>query len=242
VSGVPGRTVHLQELYVAKAFQEALFRVPAGRRVAALRLLLPLTDEDGPTTTTVQDAIRSNLMKAGKPGYVEETRSSFQDAYRLILALKGIPCHPILGDGVTPECPFESDVEALGKWLRAQGVYCAELIPARNTAGSVGAYAAGLRAAGIILLGGTEHNGNDVPSLAPRCRGGLPLPDGAPEMFWEGACVVAAHQFLTANAHPGYVDDEGCLHPSYKTDDARIVAFARLGAWVIENYGRLAGC
>ena len=47
-----------------------------------------------------QNEIRSQLLKAGKPAYVPETFVDFDHAYRLILALGGIPCYPTLADGV----------------------------------------------------------------------------------------------------------------------------------------------
>ena len=61
----------------------------------------------------IQNEIRSHLMKAGKPAYVEETFVSFDDACRLILELGGIPCYPTLADGTSPICPFETPVEKL---------------------------------------------------------------------------------------------------------------------------------
>jgi hypothetical protein len=52
--------------------------------------------------------------------------------------------------------------------------------------------------------------------------------------------VIAAHQFLGANGKSGYVDAYGEPAPSYSSPDARIKAFARLGAAVIEKYADMA--
>jgi hypothetical protein len=93
-----------------------------------------------------------------------------------------------------------------------------------------------LREAGIAVLAGTEHNTLDMVPMEPQCAGGEPIPDDIKDIFWEGACVIAAHQFLTANGKNGYVDEYGEPAPSYPDADARIKAFAQLGAAVIEKY------
>ena len=66
-----------------------------------------------------------------------------------------------------------------------------------------------VREAGIIVLAGTEHNTPDLIPLEPLCAGALPIPQNAREIFREGACVVAAHQFLTLHGQCGYVDAAG---------------------------------
>jgi len=94
----------------AQAFQESLFRdVELADRAAVLgRSFEAPTSVDATDAVAVQEAIRSNLMKAGKPAFVPEAAVSFDDAYRLILELGGIPCYPILADGASPICPFET--------------------------------------------------------------------------------------------------------------------------------------
>ncbi len=110
-------------------------------------------------------------MKAGKPGYVEETFVGFDHAYALVLALGGIPCYPVLADGASPICPFEEPVERLVSTLADRHIYCAELIPNRNLPEVLTAYVRGLRAAGIAVLAGTEHNSPEMLPLEPRCAG-----------------------------------------------------------------------
>jgi hypothetical protein len=55
-------------------------------------------------------------------------------------------------------------------------------------------------------------------------------------VFWEGACVVAAHQYLVARGEEGYVDASGEPAGRYPGPEARLEAFARLGASVIDEY------
>ena len=128
---MPREMVYLQERHVAQAFQEALCAlVPAGERSAVLSRILGVASKAGPEDTGVmQNEIRAHLMKAGKPGYVEETFVDFEHAYHLVLALGGIPCYPILADGTTPLCEFEDPVEKLAASLRERRIYCVELIP-----------------------------------------------------------------------------------------------------------------
>jgi hypothetical protein len=186
----------------------------------------------------VQNAIRGRLMKAGKPGYVDETFVSFEHAFNLILALGGVPCYPILADGASPICPYEASIEKLVQDLAARQIYCAELIPNRNSPDVLSAYARGLRSSGIFVLAGTEHNSSEMLPIEPRCAGGSSIPEPIQEIFWEGACVVAAHQFLTAHGQMGYVSADGARNTVYRPGYDRIEVFARLGASVISEYSR----
>jgi hypothetical protein len=239
--GVPVGTVYLQERHVAQAFQEALAEaVPAAALPGALRSVLGVDAGPDLDAVSVQNAIRTHLMKAGKPGYVEEAFVGFDHAYQLVLALGGVPCYPVLADGATPICEFERPVEALVASLQRRRAHCAELIPNRNTVPVLRSYVRALRSAGLVVLAGTEHNTLDLVPMEPHCAGNEPIPEELKEIFWEGACVIAAHQFLVANGRSGYVDEHGELNPSYPGDEARIEAFARLGATVIEKYADMA--
>jgi hypothetical protein len=181
-------------------------------------------------------------MKSGRPAYVEETFVGFDHAYRLILALGGIPCYPTLADGANPLCAFEDPVEKLIADLRARGIHCAEFIPIRNSPEVLRRYVVAMRWAGLAVTAGTEHNTLDLLPLEPTCVNGEPIPDDLKEIFWEGACVVAAHQELTARGEPGFVDSAGRPNPAYASDDARITAFAEMGRQIIaERFGGQAG-
>jgi hypothetical protein len=233
--GVPIEWVALQERHVAQAFQEFLFRdvVPDDRAALLGRLFEAPTSVDTTDAVAVQEAIRSNLMKAGKPAFVPEAATSFDDAYRLILELGGIPCYPILADGASPICPFEDPPEALAGRLLRRGIYCAELIPGRNRREVVDRYVVVLRRAGIVVMAGTEHNTQRMIPLEPMALGGEPLSDLSREAFWEGTCVVVAHQELCASGQPGYVDGDGRPTAGFADGEARIQLFRRIGADLI---------
>ncbi|MGC8627447.1 MAG: hypothetical protein ACP5VR_07815 [Acidimicrobiales bacterium] len=238
---VPVESVYLQERHVAMAFQEALFEMfSPSKRASALGAVLQVELSKELAAVEAQDAIRSQLMKAGKPGYVKENFVSFDHAYQLVLALGGVPCYPVLADGAKPVCEFEQDVPGLVRALKERRIYCAEVVPNRNDPSTLQEYVAALRSAGLPVLAGTEHNTLEMLPLEPRCADGVPLPADVRDIAWEGACVIAAHQYLAANGQGGYVGSEGNLDDRYQDDEARIESYARLGAAVIEKYAKLA--
>jgi len=235
----PRELIVLQERHVAQAFQEELFRrVPAGERVERLGKILgaasKASGEDD--TVTMQTEIRSHLMKSGKPAFVAETFVSFDEAYRLILELGGIPCYPTLADGTSPICAYETPIDQLIDNVRGLNVHMAEFIPIRNTPEVLTEYVKAMRAAGLAIVGGTEHNTLDLLPIEPTCIGGAPVPDEVQEIFWEGACVAAAHQFLMLHGECGFVDAAGEPNTAYDSAERRIEAFAKLGAAVIQRY------
>jgi hypothetical protein len=234
-AGVPSSWVVLQERHVALAFQEALFQlVPSGRRAALLaRAFGAPVDVAVDDPGSVQGELRSRLMKAGRPAFVPESAVSFDDAYLLILELGGIPCYPTLADGTSPICPWEEPPEALAQRLLERGIHAAELIPNRNRPEVVDAYVTAFRAAGIVVMAGTEHNTRARMALEPRCMdGSLPSPM-ARAAFREATCVVVAHQQARASGRPGYVDGNGRPSAGFADGEARIRWFAELGAELI---------
>jgi hypothetical protein len=98
-----------------------------------------------------------------------------------------------------------------------------------------------MRAAGLVITAGTEHNTLDLLPIEPTCAGGVAVHEDVKEIFWEGACVVAAHQFLVLNGQAGFVDAKGTPNPAFKDAESRIAAFKKLGAAVIRRYQESAG-
>jgi hypothetical protein len=236
--GSPLDTVYLQERHISQAFQEALFDLvpPELRRERLNAVLGTETKAHGHDDhVTIQNEIRSRLMKAGQPAFVAEAYLSFADAHRLVLALGGIPSYPTLADGASPMCPFEADLDELVGRLQDCNVHAVEWIPPRNAIDVLCRYVTKMREAGLVVTAGTEHNTLDAVRLDPPCKDG-DVPDAMRAIFWEGACVVAAHQFLTLHGECGFVDDAGKPHADYRSADERIRDFARIGAAVIQRY------
>jgi hypothetical protein len=235
---VAGNAVGLQERHVAQAFQEEFFRlVPPSERASRLSIVLGITSQAGPEDKLrVQQEIRSALMKVGKPAFVTEKFVDFEQARHLILELGGIPCYPTLADGAKPICAYEDPPEKLVESLKLNGIFCAEFIPIRNQPEVLERYVRALRQAGIVVTAGTEHNTPDLLALEPRCLQGEPVPASMRRVIWEGACVVAAHQYCTLHGLCGYVDGAGRLNPDFRDCEERISFFARLGAAIVARY------
>ena len=234
----PREAVCLQERHLAQAFQETFFdRVKAEDRVRLLGEIFGAPSKAGPQDgVKIQNEIRTHLMKVGKPAFVEESFLDFGQAYQLILELGGIPCYPTLADGATPICAYEEPVEKLIADIQGRGVWAAELIPIRNQPDVLVRYVTAMRRAGLVVVGGTEHNTLDLLPIEPTCVAGRPVPREIKDIFWEGACVLAAHQFLGLHGECGFVDARGRKNPDYSSDEERITAFRSLGAAVIERY------
>jgi len=236
----PRERIYLQERHVCQAFQEAIFaKVPSAQRIEKLTTAFGLSapPKFGPEEAVkIQNEIRAQLMKAGKPAYVLETFVNFEQAQQLILGLGGIPAYPTLADGTSPICPFEEPVEQLIANLKQRGFTAAEFIPIRNTPEVLSQYVKAMRQAGLVITAGTEHNTLDLLPIEPTCLKSVSVPDDVQEIFWEGACVVAAHQFLSLHGGCGFVDSQGRPNPNYPDADSRIAAFKSLGEAVIQKY------
>jgi hypothetical protein len=233
--GAGREIITLQERHVAQAFQEELFRLvaPAQRSRTLAELFGIPTRAEPEDAVSVQNEIRSHLMKVGKPGFVEESFVNLDQAYRLILELGGIPCYPTLADGTSPICGYEDPPEKLIETLKRNRIHCAEFIPLRNDPGVLIRYVKAMRRAGFVVTAGTEHNTLDLFPMEPTCRHGVPVPDELREIFLEGVCVVAAHQSLGLQGHAGYVDSNGNLNPDFHDGEERIEYFHRAGAALV---------
>ncbi|MGI9430378.1 MAG: hypothetical protein ACR2NM_17075 [Bythopirellula sp.] len=233
----PRETVYLQERHAAQAFQEMFSQlVSTADRSCRLGEILGAASQAGPEDpVAIQNEIRTHLMKAGKPAFVDEAFLSFEQAQQLVLELGGIPCYPTLADSASPVCGFESDVDELIHTLQRRNVHAAELISVRNSTAVLRKYVTKMREAGLMLTAGTEHNTLDLIPLDPTCKDQA-MPADLRAIFWEGACVVAAHQFLTLHGECGYVDSDGNPNPNYATADERIRGLAQVGAAVVGKY------
>jgi hypothetical protein len=235
LAGVPEPWVVLQERHIAMAFQEALFlQVPPERRAPILERAYGRPPRASVEDVVgVQGEIRSALMKAGGPAFVEESALGFDEAVRLVLEWGGIPAYPTLADGASPVCPFEAPADVLARRIKERGIHMAELIPNRNQPAVVDEYVAAFRGAGIAVTAGTEHNTLDAIPIRPERRGGQPTSAAARAAFWEGTCVIVAHQAMRAAGRPGFVDHDGRPAGDFATDDDRIRWFAGLGARLV---------
>lgn len=226
--GVPLNTVYLQERHVAQAFQEELFRViPEAGREQRLQELLGVPVPPDPVGA--QNALRAGLLKAGKPAYEPETFVAMPHAWELILEMGGLPCYPVLADGARPVCEAEADPELLANQLLDLNLHAAEFIPNRNDPAVLQSYVTTLRQRGIAVSAGTEHNTLERLPLRPAARNGQALPPEVERIFWEGTCVITAHQHFTQRGEVGLVDRGG------RRSAWSLEALAEVGAELLAN-------
>ena len=85
-------------------------------------------------------------------------------------------------------------------------------------------------AKGFIITFGTEHNTPEMIPLTVTARGSVPLDESLKKIAWEGACVIAAHQYLRADGRQGYVLPDGTHSNNQKQE------LIKLGQLVIEYF------
>jgi hypothetical protein len=161
----------------------------------------------------IENEIRSNLLKSGGAAFVEEDENSFLELkkiIKIIIRAGGIPCYPVLLDDPSGKyTEFESDKEKLYGSLKLMGVECIELIPGRNDYSILKSFVEFFHEKGFIITFGTEHNTPEMLPLTVTARGSVPLDESLKKIGWEGACVIAAHQYLRADGRQGYVLPDG---------------------------------
>ena len=182
----------------------------------------------------LENEIRSNLLKAGGSAFVPEDESSFlplKKIIKIIAGAGGIPCYPVLLDDPAGNyTEFEKDAEKLFVNLTSFGVECVELIPGRNDLAILKPFVDFFYNKGFVILFGTEHNTPELTPLTVSARGSVKLDESLKKISWEGACVVAAHQYLRAHGRQGYMLDDG--NPSRDQRDE----LAKIGQMVIEYF------
>ena len=182
----------------------------------------------------LENEIRSNLLKSGGAAFVEEDEDSFielKKIIRIIVRSGGIPCYPVLLDDPSGKCTeFETDPEKLYMSLKNLGIECIELIPGRNDFYILKDFVEFFHNKGFIITFGTEHNTPEMIPLTVSARGSVPLDESLKKIAWEGACIIAAHQYLRADGRQGYVLPDGTHSVEQKRE------LATLGKLVIEYF------
>lgn len=190
----------------------------------------PVADVNNPAA--VEGEIRSMLLKSGGIAFVKEDPKAFLDireVIRIILDAGGIPCYPVLlddKDGNYTE--FEANREVLYDKLSALNIHSLELIPGRNRIEHLVPFVEYFHERGYVITFGTEHN---TPALDPLTvsTANAPLDEYLMQVSYEGACIIAAHQFSRSMGETGFVNAEGKV-----TADRN--ALIQLGNLVIEKF------
>ena len=228
----------VRERHIAKAIRIAVFEKVTD--VAGRKDLFKLiyggkgSNVDINDIPGLENEIRGNLLKAGGKAFVEENDKAFMsldEVITIIVAAGGIPCYPVLLDdknGIYTE--YEADKEKLLSELTEKNIGCIELIPGRNDFNHLKDFVSFFNEKGFVITFGTEHNAPDMIPLTCDTRGNKALDYDLRRISYEGACVIAAHQYLRAKGMAGFVDDTGKPNLSKKG------YFAELGKAVIEKF------
>ncbi len=226
----------VRERHIAKVIREKIYSLT---QVKEERLTLISKIYEGHSEdisldniAAMENEIRSKLLKKGGVAFVEEDPQSFlpvEELVNWIVNAGGIPCYPVLLDDSKGNfTDFEKDYDALLANLKKYSIPALELIPVRNKISYVKEFVEFFNNNGIIVLLGTEHNTPEMIPLKVACSDS-PLSEELKKVCYEGASIVAAHQYKIAKGEKGLLA-EGM--PS-KT---KLADYASLGKSVIGYY------
>lgn len=161
----------------------------------------------------IENEIRGNLLKAGGAAFITESPEAFLDmetVCQIILKSGGIPTYPFLADDNNGNfTAFEAPKERVIEILRKRNICSVEFITTRNSLAVLEGYAGYFNENGFVVTFGTEHNTPAMEPVELFARNNTPLSDMLLKINYEGACIIAAHQYLVANEGRGYLDKDG---------------------------------
>jgi hypothetical protein len=182
----------------------------------------------------LENEIRGNLLKSGGRAFVPEDDKAFlslEQVIELIVHAGGIPCYPVLLDNAKGEfTDYEGDYENLYRNLTAKKVYSVELIPGRNKPEILEEFVNFFNEKGFVITFGTEHNTPQLDPVTVLGGDGQEISETMRKIGYEGACVIAAHQYLLAKGEEGYLDGEGKAKVCQRSE------FVELGNAVIKAF------
>ncbi len=182
----------------------------------------------------LENEIRGNLLKTGGVAFVEEDDKAFlslEQVIDIITNAGGIACYPTLLDDANGNyTDFEENFEILHEKLSSKNIYAIELIPNRNSFDELKKYVKFFQEKKYVITFGTEHNTPELAPLSISCRGNVPLDEELKEIGYEGACIIAANQYLIAKGEEGFADKDGKPKIGEKSN------FVELGKAVIEYW------
>ncbi len=228
----------VRERHVAKAIRVTLHEKIQGKaeRYDFLRKLYrgKEPEADPGSIAALENEIRSNLLKAGGSAFVPENKKAFLPVEQVIQIIQdggGIPCYPVLLDDINGKfTDLERDWYNLIERLTSYHISCIELIPGRNNFHVLKDFISFFSQHNFVILFGTEHNTPDLWPLTVSCRNGIPLDEEMKRISYEGACIIAAHQYLKAKGKPGLIKADAAAGITKKEK------FVTLGNAVIEKF------
>ena len=230
----------VRERHIAKALRQAVvskFPAENGQQEAWLKIFSgkpaksALSDVAG-----LENEIRGNLLKSGGRAFVPEDDKAFlslNEVIEIIVDAGGIPCYPVLLDNHRGEfTDYEGDYEKLYKNLTANKIYSLELIPGRNKPEILEEFVNFFNEKGFVITLGTEHNTPQLDPITVLDGNNKELSKAMQKICYEGACVIAAHEYMMAKGEEGYLDAKGAAKVNQRED------FISLGNAVIKACAR----
>jgi hypothetical protein len=227
----------VRERHLAKALRIKIFETISDED-SKLKLLNSILGKEIITNiknnSAIEGAIRDNLLKAGGAAFVGESAEMFPEfeiIKKLILNGGGIPTYPLLADSVNGGfTSYEVNKHQLLNDLQKKGFYAVEFIPNRNTMGVLEEYSKFFIENGFIVSFGSEHNTPESLPLKLQTVNGQDLSSTLKEINYNGACAIAAHQYLVATTSRGYLDVDG------KPGATKLGELIKLGDSLIKNF------
>ncbi len=186
---------------------------------------------------SLENEIRSRLLKLGGAAFVPEEESSFlpvEELCEIILDAGGIPTYPLLLDDAKGNfTDFEADREKLHEKLVKYNIHSVEFIPGRNALHHLEDYATYLYNKGYLVTFGTEHNTPSLDPIKVTCRARVDLSDNLKKIAFESTSVLAAHQYLKARGEKGYPEQVAKKGMQVRQE------FIELGKAVLQYYFNL---
>ncbi len=228
----------LRERHIAKIIRDKIFENydTGSKRNEVLKKIYGGKDTSVniESPAALEGEIRSRLLKSGGVAYVKEDPKAFleiDEVIKIILDAGGIPTYPVLlDDNEGNYTDYERNFEKLFNELTSRNIYSLELIPGRNDLNRLEEFVHFFHDRGFMITFGTEHN---TPSLIPlkiSARGGKEPGDDMKRINFEGACLIAAHQYMRMKDEEGYLEKNGKPRLQYKEE------FIELGNAIIEYY------
>jgi hypothetical protein len=160
----------------------------------------------------IENEIRGNLLKAGGAAFIPESPEAFLDmemVCRIILNSGGIPTYPFLADDNNGNfTDFEAPKETVIEILRKRNICSVEFITTRNNIATLEEYADYFNKNGFVVTFGTEHNTPAMEPVKLFARNNIPLSKMLLKINYDGACIIAAHQYLVATEGSGYLEND----------------------------------
>jgi len=226
----------VRERHLAKALREKInfkFASPEDQQLFYKSIFGgKVLNSDIKNFAAIENEIRGNLLKAGGVAFIPESPEAFLDmevVCRIILKSGGIPTYPFLADDNNGNfTAFEAPKESVIEILRKRNICSVEFITTRNSLAILEEYAGYFNENGFVVTFGTEHNTPAMEPVELFARNGTPLSEMLLSINYEGACIIAAHQYLVAIEGIGYLDTDG------KPDLTHRESFVTLGKALIE--------